>query len=240
MPLLQIINNAAIIAGLSNVPVTQAIGNSDPNIRQLIAFAQDIGDEIVRRGNWRNLNVGHQITGDGATTIWMLPPDFASLIPSSALTGTFVSSAYPTLPLRGPVNDEDLNQLKALPALPRPSVWRLIGGTIEFWPALAYNEVVTGSFRSNYWILQHGDAIRVSLWSADDDIALVPEKLIEYGTIWRWLRAKGLDYAEEFRRFETALQAYLGQENTGRTISMARSVSMPENWFPGSITVLPP
>jgi len=238
--LLSIISNVVTIAGISNATVTQAIGSADSNIRQLVALSQDVGDEIARRGTWRNLNVGHQITGDGLTTLWILPADFASLLPASAINGTFVSLAYPTMPLRGPVNDEELNMLKALPAVPRPSVWRLIGQTIEFWPALAAGEVVTGQFRSNYWILQHGEPVRICQWSADDDVALVPEKLIELGTIWRWLRAKGLDYGVEMERFETALQAYLGQENTGRTVATARGINLPQNFWGGTISVIPP
>ena len=54
-------------------------------------------------------------------------------------------------------------------------------------------------------------------------MASVPERLITLGVVWRWKRAKGLDYAEEFRTYQyQRLQA--ANRNSGvRVLELATS-----------------
>src|ERR1019366_6884324 len=133
----------------------------------LLAFAQDTGHELMERGNWRNLDVGGIITGDGATTLWPLPDDFKRFCPGqSSQVGPLISSLRPFTPLFGPVNDEILNQMKDFPGSMIIPVWRLIGSGIEIWPALALAEVVTYRYYSNAWIVSAAGVTQTS-WGLD-------------------------------------------------------------------------
>ena len=75
-----------------------AYSNTDQMIQQLASFAQEIGDDLTRRFYWRNLDIEANVTGDGSSTNFVLPPDFGPVSPGF----TVVSSKYQLVPLRGP------------------------------------------------------------------------------------------------------------------------------------------
>ena len=131
MAILQVVQGAALRCNISPVPAS-AVSSSDSNIQQLVAFAQDTGRELLERYDWNGLKIRATTTGDGSSTLWALPADWMRLCPSDkSPMGALISSARPTIPLVGPVNDEWLNQMKQLPAYPAYPVWRLINTNLE-------------------------------------------------------------------------------------------------------------
>ena len=240
MTLLTIVQDAAVRCGWQNVP-TSAIGNAGTdalNIQQMIAFAQDTGRDILERANWTGLDRAATITGDGTTTLFTLPADWSRFNPGDkAPNSPLISSKYPLTPLYGPVNAEELNALKALPASTVRPLWRMIGKSLEIWPALSSGEIVTFNYFSDYWILAVNGTTRRNRWVADTDTALFDEDMVMKGVTYRWLMSKGLDYAEQFRAFEMSFMRNAAQQMTERTIST--SSSLPNAWgggFFGTIT----
>jgi hypothetical protein len=233
MSLLSIVNNAFLeLSGVAN-NYPSVYTSLDSSAALLMQLAQRTGDDVARRWGWKNLKVPGGITGDGKTTVWALPSDWASLGESSLL----VSNLYPLLPLAGPIMPERLLLLKALPAMPIRPLWRMIGGNIEIWPALAAGELVTLEYRSSCWVLDVDGATRRPRWTADLNTSLIDESLIELGVIWRWKEAKGLQYAERFAEYERRFDATAGQEDTGRMVSMSNKGGTfdPSAFFPGLI-----
>src|SRR6266550_1577707 len=163
MSLLTIVQDAAVRSGWSAVP-TSAIGNNSPdalNIQQMIAFAQDGVRDSMERVGWIGLDRAASITGDGTTTLWTLPTDWRKFSPGDkSPNGALTSSKYPLTPLSGPINTEDLNLLKALPASTVRPAWRIIGNSLEIWPALSSGEIVTFNYYSKYWILDQTGTTR--------------------------------------------------------------------------------
>ena len=74
MSLLTIVQKAAVRCGIT--APSSAISNADPMVQQLIALAQDEGDESSVNYDWRNLKIPCQFTGDGTSTLFGLPSDF--------------------------------------------------------------------------------------------------------------------------------------------------------------------
>jgi hypothetical protein len=239
LSLITIVSGAAIRCGI--VTPATVIGNADTNTQKLLAFTQDTGRELMERGDWRNLDMAGTITGDGTTTLWPLPSDFKRLCPGQGSpVGPFVSSLRPYTPLFGPVNDENLNQMKAFPAATILPVWRLIGSAIEIWPALALAEVVSYRYYSNAWI-QSVLGVNQTAWGLDTDYSMIPETLIMKGAIWRWKSSQGFDYAEDMRQFELSFERNNGQEGTERIISTSHSpVGDADNAWQGTISYTGP
>lgn len=239
MSLFSIVRSCCLRCNIATPVIAYA--NPDPTIQQFIEFAQDSGDDFAERWTWRALKRPYggapaTIVGDGVTTLFPLPASWARFSPSDTLT----SSAYPTLVLRGPMNEEDLLRLKALPFVPLPSVWRLIGDQggaplIEFFPAPAAGEIISYVFGSLTWIIDV-DENPQAVWTGDDNTALFPERLIILGAVWRWRKSKGLNYGEEFRSAEMSFDRRAGQEGTRREIRMARYPIVGAPWWPGTIT----
>jgi hypothetical protein len=195
MSLLTIVQDAMSLCGLA--PASRVYGSSDTSVGQFIALAQVEGDELSRFHDWRRLKVSVTIAGDGTTTYWDLPEDFDRFV-----TGEIFWSDESAGELLCKVTDQELLALKAQETDPPEPVWRLFGDQIEIWPALDNGEQVTTEYRSAFWILAADGSTRKERWSADSDRALVPERLMTLGLVWRWKQAKGFDYSEAFRTYE--------------------------------------
>jgi hypothetical protein len=233
------VTGAAIRCGIAS-PAT-VIGNVDTNTQKLLGLAQDIGLELAERGDWRNLDMAGTVTGDAATTLWPLPSDFMRLCSGQdSPVGPFISSLRPYSPLFGPVNDENLNQMKAFPAATILPVWRFIGSNIEIWPALALAEVVTYHYYSKAWIKPVAGANQTA-WALDTDASLINEDTIMKGVVYSWKASQGFDYAEDMRRFELSFERNSGQQGTERIISTShRSSGDSDHAWQGTISYTGP
>jgi hypothetical protein len=239
MSLLTLTQGAALRCNFSTIPAS-AFSSTDTNVLQLVAFSQDTGLEMIRRSGWNTLKIFKQVTGDGTTTLWPLPSDWMRLCPSDkSPMGALVSLARPTIPLVGPVNDEWLNQMKALPAYPAYPVWRLVNNNLEIWPALAAGEIVQFWYFSKNWITASAGGTS-AVWTSDNDTALLDEDLLMKGAIWQWKRAKGLDYAEEFRTYQTEFERVAGQQDNERVVSTSDYTVNPDTFWPGQMSYTPP
>jgi len=218
--LLTIIQGAYKRAGFGTT--NDAFTSQDATVQQMVAFAQDIGDDLTERWWWKALKSTPPatFTGDGATTLFTLPADFGNLWPSEQ----FVSSSYPTRPLVGPMNEEVFLQLKLIGAGVAPSFWRMANATqIEFYPAPAIGETISYYYHSRNWIVDGGTGATKAEWGSNADTSRLPERLIMLGTLWKVKAAKGLDYAEDFRAYEMAFDRLAGSEHTERIIQMSIS-----------------
>jgi hypothetical protein len=239
MSLLTILQGSATRCGFSTIPAS-GINNPDPLVQQLLAYSLDAGRDFALRADWRGLRVGANVVGDGVTTIFGLPSDWSRVSPSDkSPKGALISSLFPLLPLHGPVNEEDLNQMKAFPSFPVRPVWRFIGQNIEIWPALAVGETVTFAYFSKAWISLASTGAMSQTWVSDNDTGILDEDMLMKGTIWRWKSSKGLDFSQELKASEDAFNQLAGQEDTERFVNMAHiSMYYGEGWWPGLITDL--
>lgn len=239
MSLVTLVQGAALRCNLA-VP-NSAFSNVDANIQQLVAFAQDSGRELVERYSWNALKVEVTATGDGTTTTFALPSDWMRLCPSDkSPMGAIISLARPTIPLIGPVNDEWLNQMKALPAFPAYPVWRLVNNQLEIWPALASGEVVKFWYFTKAFVVSGTTGWQVMTFSNDNDTSLIDEDILMKGAIWRWKRAKGLDYAEEFRDYQYSVERNAGQQDNERVVSTSTISTVSDTFWPGNISYTAP
>ena len=215
MSLLTLVQDAAVLVGLESP--TSVVSNSDATVAQLKALAQQEGDELSRFYDWRNLKVSSTITGDGTTESWDLPCDWDRQVAGDDL---WLSTA-PFIPLQGPVSDQDWLGFKAAPTRPIRPIWRYFGATIQIWPVLSASQTVNLEYRSSYWISSSDGATIRNRWSADSDVALVPERVMTYGLIWRWKRMKGLDYSEEFATYQVERMKAARNDGGYRTLKAA-------------------
>jgi hypothetical protein len=234
MSLLTVIQDAMVLCGQPQP--SSAISNTDPTVAKFVAFAQIEVDTTGSDYNWRNMNIAMQLTGDGTTTLYSLPSDFERILQGQALWST----KYPSIPLQGPISSQDLLALRALPVMPVRPVWRLIGSTLEIWPALSSGELVNGEYKSANPISSSDATTRRARWSADSDFTLFPEVILKLGLIWRWKQSKGLDYAEDFRTYQIEREKKAGHEAGGKIVRMTNQLSWTANNWPGVITVISP
>ena len=193
MSLLTLTQDACALLGLT-VP-TAVASSTDPTYSQLLYFAQYEGDELDRAYKWRKQKVQASFTGDGTTTVWALPTDFERFTTEQRRQSSVL------LGLQGPVSDDEFLDAYVRNFNPTIPYWRLFGDNIETVPAVKLSQVVTFEYISTYWVTDSGGTAKAR-FTLDTDLSLIPDRLITLGICWRWKRAKGLDYAEEYRTYQ--------------------------------------
>lgn len=168
------------------------VTSSDPNAVKLLQMMHEAGREIARRADWGALEKTTTVTGTGSNDAHALPADFARLSIGNAV---FNSSG----PIRGSLSRDEWLSLTHVEGTPR--YFRLVGATISTYPFLANAATVTVSYQSKNWTSAGGEA-----FTADDQTPVVPAELVCRGTIWRWKRSEGQDFADYLAEYEAMLE----------------------------------
>ena len=87
------------------------------------------------------------------------------------------------------------------------------------------NETIAYDYYSNAWCESSGGTAQTA-WGADTDFYKLDEDCFILGLKWRFLRAKGLDYAEEKLEYELEVERVMGRDGGGgRTLALNSSSS---------------
>lgn len=205
------------------------VGSTDNNARQMLALLNREGRELVRRYPWAALIREYVVTVTSGTSKYAVASDFSSLVDETMWD---VTNRWPLI---GPLSSDEWETLKRgiIVSTPR-RVWRLVGKTDGVYSAGAtpfYVEIMptpdnsTDQFSYEYWssgfARQNSDAA-LSVFDNDSDNPVLPEELFTLGLIWRWKRAKGLDYAQEFETYDRAVNIAISQDKSARPIDLTR------------------
>jgi len=194
MTLLSIVQDAASEIG---VPApTTVIGSLDETAVQLLRLANRQGKHLAQRYNWE------AITKEATFTT--VATESQGLVTAAASDfGRFVNNTMydrtATKRVIGPLSEAEWQRDQALNAVPVDPTFRIRGGAILFNPVSAAGNTIAFEYISTQWVTSK------TSFTADTDTAVISEDLITLGVIWRYLQAKGLSYAEEFREYEAQL-----------------------------------
>jgi hypothetical protein len=216
MSLLSLISRAMILCG-QEAP-SAVMTNTDQTVVEFRTLSLIEGEELAEY-DWRSLKVAYQFTGDGTTTLFDLPSDFARFMPGERMW----TDGNPVRSLQR-VTDDEMLAAKVAEVEPIYPYWRLIGDQVEFYPALESGTIVKTEYRRDKWITNSdGDTYKAE-WTLDTDVAILPEKLIALGTAWRWKRMKGFDYVDDKNDYMAGVAKELGMNDPKPTLRTRRRV----------------
>jgi hypothetical protein len=196
MSLLSVVKNVARAAGFE--PPLTVVTNTDSTVSQVLYFVQRAGEEIARRGDWRNLRANTYFT---SSATYPLPAGFHRLVPGGA-----VRFAGDLEPMRGSLSPDEWRAMVTAGTSARV-FYRLSGSSIEFSRQIGPFEIVTLDYMTDTWV-QSGST-RLPSIATDADTFVFPERLLELNALVRWKRQKGLPYKDEEAEFEAELASEL-------------------------------
>jgi hypothetical protein len=177
--------------GLGTYPAT-IISNTDNTAVQLKAIAERAAKLLMTRNWQKDAARAHDHHGgfDGGL---QLPTDWARYVSQTAWDAT----TY--WPMRGSIGAplyqaEKRGLVTAVNVRKDFRVWQ--GGVTIFPTPTTVNTLIIEYIRNTPWTDSTGVTYRVTA-TADADITVFPERLLELEILWRWRRAKGLAYDEE-------------------------------------------
>jgi hypothetical protein len=232
MSLLTIIQGAC--DELNIVRPSAVYSSSDTHVRQLLQIAQMEGKEQARRFDWQILQKEGTFTTLAAETqVAVVTTTFADF---GRICNNSMWNRTQSRPVRGPLTDQQWQMRKAAAAQVGVEYWwRIRGGALMFNPVPNAGDSIYFEYISNKWCQSAALSAQVA-WAADTDLGIVDEEIIRLGIVWRWKKSKGLEYAEEFRTYELALEDVFGPDAGKSTVDMTGEpaewgVNLPDgNW----------
>jgi hypothetical protein len=196
MSLLTIVQDAADRIGL--VRPSQVVGNADAQARAFLAAAQQEGKALARRHDWQRLIKERTFTATATEEqSGVLPADFERMIP-----GSFWNRSQDRR-VAGPLSPQRWQLLKSgLIVMPWDS-YRVRGDSFLMNPTPTANDAFAFEYVSTYWCgAADATTPTQAAWVADTDIGFLDEELMTLGVMWRFKKARGLEYAEDMQEYE--------------------------------------
>lgn len=187
---------------------TTVSGSSDPQIIQLMALANEEGQDLSSRYPWQNLQNESTFTtvatqSQGAITT-LAGAGFRYILNDIMWDRTLLR------PVFGPLDPQGWQALKAQNVTGPFNQFRIRGDLVLFIPVPVAGNSIYFEWISRYWATGAGGA--AATWAADADTAYISEEIMAQGIIWRWKSAKGLSYSEDFEKYERLVNDQMARD----------------------------
>jgi hypothetical protein len=218
MTLLECIQRMCRATGIS-VP-TAAFASTSASVQQIVELANQEGRALSRRHDWQELTFEGSFTTLAAESQGTL----ASIIGGSQTLRKIVNGTIwnrtTQQQICGPLSRKNWQGQKALSLTGPYPQYRVRDNTLRFYPSPPAGQSCFFEYVSNCWCQAiSSGAFRINV-AADTDQILLNEELFMAGLEWRWLRKKGLSYAEEFASYEELVKNEIGNNATKAVLSM--------------------
>lgn len=185
-------------------PPSTFIGNTGQDARRMVAIVNRAGRQLSRMP-WQYL-IRDTTVSVSTTALYSLPADFYQLISNSGWEST--------RPVVGPITNQEWQYYQN--AVARTGIYyrfRIFvqvaaSGPIQRLQVDPVNSATTIPFVFNYhtdhWVASASATTTVA-WVGETQDTTLDTQLLELSVRWRWLKEKGLPYAEEYEEFRRAL-----------------------------------
>ena len=199
MTLLTIAQDLAYNVGMARPDAVAASGLREH--QEVVAMANQTGEELARRVDWGELQSTVTLTGTGTSAAHALASEFSRITSGiGVLSGDNIVR---------PLTRAEWGSLTPVEGVPR--YFLLEGSNLSLWPYLAVGETATVSTQTNAWCSNGTDE-----WLADTETSLIDEELFLKGLIVRWRRQKGMPYQDQEAEYEAALQNFATFDDRSR------------------------
>lgn len=231
MSLLTLVQRAFKRVGLS--APTAVMSSTDENVIRMIELANEEGEELATRGDWQALTREATHTTLAAESQGLMTAiagsDFWYIRNDTFWNRTKDRRWYP-------VSDVRWQEMKATAITGPVEYFRIRGGYLLALPTPTAGETLAFEWVSKNWCESSGGTGQ-SAWAADTDVARLDEALMLMGLVWRWKKAYGMEYAEDFRQYEMRVETALVRDGAKPHINMGGAPAGERNVPQGSWNV---
>jgi hypothetical protein len=226
------------------VPTT-VVGNTDPQIVQILALLEETGDDLASRGPW----MGLQHTQSFTTLAAQQQSQFATMGCKGFhyLLSYFLYDITGKRIVAGPVEPNEWQLRTNAPTAGPRYAYRVQYGCLQISPVPPAGQTWTFDYVSRWWkgTVYSSDpelfppaANLIESFTADTNVFCFPSSLMLQGLRARWKQEKGLGYAQDKDDYEIAVNNLMARDRGASPIDMseggrqfAPGVFVPEgNW----------
>jgi hypothetical protein len=213
MTVLEIVRSVCGVIGLPQP--SSLTGTTDLQVIQLRELLNTEGTELEKRSS-----TGWEALIAEATFTTVATEDQGALTTIIGASNAYRSILNETIwnrtdgtPIYGPRAPHTWQGYKAIDfAGPYPE-YRIRGGHLWLLPVPTAGQTCAFEYVTRNW-LQTSGGTPLSVIAADTDVPLLDESLLKKGLEWRWRKAKGLDYSQDFDDYERAVVDALARDGT--------------------------
>lgn len=180
-------------------------------------FAETIDDILERVDLASPIAAQTTITGDGSET-YALPSNFKRL-QRDQLAVYDTSLDIPCVPV---TTDGEWTYLQDIGTAGVVRYYRLTGydgaWSISFYGAPDGVDV-TVSYITKNW-MANASATAGDMFTDETDVLMLPRRVVEAGTVWRYRERRGLPYADKYNEYQLLLDRLSNDTRTRRMINM--------------------
>lgn len=215
MNCLQIIQTACKRIGIVSPPA--AVTSTDLQIQQLVSLCEEEGQELATRFAWQSLRGEATFTTVAAeqqTTLAAITTGFDYIVNDTIWNRTLRRPVY------GPKNAQEWQQSIANQINGPFNSFRIFSNRIYFYPAPSAGDSCYFEYQSKHWVTTNAGGTDEA-WTDDADTPKINDQLLVLGAVWRWKQAKGLDYAEDFAKYERRVTDAIGRDAGKAVLDMS-------------------
>lgn len=189
-------------AALLSIPKPLALfGSTDQQVVQLLALANEEGRDQASAYDWQKMR-RQQVFTTTATPeqVGAVPDDWDRFIANSFFNRTQMRYMI------GPITPQVWQATIAQPALNRIYLAFIErDGQFLVTPTPPAGQTIAYEYITTDWAVSSLGVPKAE-FLADDDRTYLSDNLFRLGIRWRFLKSKGLEYAEDFRTYQTQLR----------------------------------
>lgn len=193
-------------------------GNTDTDARQLLALANREGVLLAERKAFQKLVKETTFTLVTSQQDYDLPSDFGWIVPNSMWDRDNDRECI------GPHGSAEWQYLKGQDytnGMYRR--WRMYNGKIRFDQEItsADNGVtIAYEYVSTHWVLAVDGTTSKERFTADTDTFYLDDDLMIMGLKWRFKKAKGFDWQDDYQEYITHFNLMIGRDGGQRVLSL--------------------
>lgn len=197
---------------------SSAFGSSDRAVLQALGLLEEFLDDMTTRKCWaqttKQTTFLTQAQEDQGSIFTLTDAGFASIKLNSMWDRTQI------LPIEGGETSESWQTMHAVNLrgpLPKYRLWQ---NHLYLFPVPAAGHTVAFEYFSTFMVLNSDGVTWQRYWSSDADTCVFDDALPTAYLRWAWKREKGLDYAEEFARYESLVETFGRSDNAPKEVSL--------------------
>jgi hypothetical protein len=222
----------------TNIPVpATVVGSTDAQINQALAILEEEGNDLASRHQWQGLVV--------EATFTTVALEDQGLLDTIAPTGfryirnNTIWDRTDRLKVVGRTSGVEWQEIKAGGITSPRYQFRIMGNHLLVSPIPAAGHSWAFEYVSRYWLLDTNGTTKKEFSTSDSDTFLIPASLLLSGLRWRWMREKGLDYAELFNAYEMQVKDEMGRDGGAPILSSSSRSVNPGIYVPNGNWVVP-
>ncbi len=198
-------------------PSSWVLATDDTSLEVKDFLDETVGDILDRIDPPSPIGVQTTLTTTGAET-YSLPSDFRRLQRDASAVFETTNQRRPLIPVS---NDGEWTHLKEIGSTGAERYFRVDGydgnHTISIFENPSASTGIVVSYVTNNWLATSAGVVGSTL-ANEDDVLLLPRRLVEAGIVWRFRERKGLPAADRHADYEAQLARLSNDSRTRRKI----------------------